>query len=71
MTTKAQILKAIRKNCLECSCGSETDVRECRIVECQLHPFRMGKDPHPGRTFKNPTSGRANIAREAKINGGV
>lgn len=38
-------LKAIRSKCLDCSGGSEKEVRECRITSCSLHPYRMGKRP--------------------------
>ena len=38
-------VKAIRAKCLDCSGGSEKEVRECRIVACSLHPYRMGKRP--------------------------
>lgn len=38
-------LKAIRAKCLDCSGGVMSEVRECRIVSCSLHPYRMGKRP--------------------------
>lgn len=38
-------LKAIRAKCLDCSGGVVSEVRECRIVSCTLHPYRMGKRP--------------------------
>lgn len=38
------ILKAVRKNCLECS-GEVTMVRDCTVTRCPLFPYRMGKDP--------------------------
>lgn len=38
-------MRAIRARCLDCSGGSEKEVRECRIVSCSLHPYRMGKRP--------------------------
>jgi hypothetical protein len=37
--------KAIRKKCLECSCWSIDEVRECPAKDCALYPFRFGKDP--------------------------
>jgi len=39
-------LNAIRKNCLECQCGSLKEVRKCDIDDCPLHPFRFGKNPN-------------------------
>ena len=38
-------LKAIRAKCLDCSAGSDKEVRECRATSCPLHPYRMGKRP--------------------------
>ncbi len=35
-------LVAIRKKCLECSGGDKAEVASCELVECPLHPFRMG-----------------------------
>lgn len=35
--------RAIRFNCLDCSGGSEPEVRECEINLCPLWPFRMGR----------------------------
>lgn len=39
-------IKAIRKNCLDCSGGSISEVRECVILDCTLYPFRLGKNPN-------------------------
>lgn len=38
-------LKPIRRECLACNGGRE-GVRECPSVKCNLHPFRMGKNPN-------------------------
>jgi hypothetical protein len=35
-------LKAIRKKCLDCMCGSAKEVRLCPSTDCPLYPFRMG-----------------------------
>jgi hypothetical protein len=32
--------KAIRLHCLECSGGSAVEVKNCRVVTCQLHHLR-------------------------------
>ena len=44
--SKAEIWKAIRSHCLECS-GSFVDVTSCDgddwVGKCPLHPFRFGK----------------------------
>ena len=42
-------VKAIRAKCIDCCCGSTAEVKECQIVNCPLHPFRMGKNPYRQR----------------------
>ena len=56
MTTKAAILSAIRQKCLDCSCQQPGEVRECPVTECDLWPFRFGRDPDPSprRGFAKP-----------------
>uniref|UniRef100_A0A7V3E844 Uncharacterized protein n=1 Tax=Ignavibacterium album TaxID=591197 RepID=A0A7V3E844_9BACT len=39
-------VKAIRKYCLECSCGSLKEVKNCVCSDCPLYPFRLGKNPN-------------------------
>lgn len=48
--TKGEVLKAIREKCLDCSCDSYTEVKECSIRNCPLYIFRFGKDPKPSRS---------------------
>lgn len=38
-------LKAIRKKCLDCSCFSPKEVRECPCTDCSLYSFRFGHNP--------------------------
>jgi hypothetical protein len=38
-------VQAIRKKCLDCSCGSRSEVRECTLTHCPLYPYRMGRRP--------------------------
>jgi hypothetical protein len=49
MTTKADILQAIRNKCLDCSCHQPREVRECPVSACDLWPYRFGSDPNPGK----------------------
>ena len=42
---KKDIMTAIKAKCLDCCCGQTSDIRECTIVNCPLHHFRLGKDP--------------------------
>ena len=38
-------IKAIRKKCLDCTCGQVIEIRECLVIECALYPYRMGRRP--------------------------
>ncbi len=38
-------IKAIKAKCMDCSCGSFIEVRECTITDCPLYPYRMGHRP--------------------------
>ena len=56
MTTKIDLLKAIRAKCIECSCGSKAEVRLCDRISCPLHTFRFGIDlDSKPKKEKNPT----------------
>ena len=53
------IYKSVRRYCLTCMGWDGTGpkpvkfVRECFKLECDLHPFRMGKNPfHPMSRLK-------------------
>jgi len=39
-------LRAIREKCLDCCCGSSTEVDLCPCEDCSLYPFRYGKNPN-------------------------
>ena len=36
--------KAIRLKCLDCCCGSSTEVRKCPAEDCPLWRYRMGNE---------------------------
>lgn len=42
---KRDVMRAIREKCLDCCCGSATEVKMCEIRDCALYQFRFGKDP--------------------------
>ena len=72
MTTKAEVLQAIRRKCLDCSCFQPAEVRECPLTTCGLWPFRLGRDPDPSssRGFAKPrvyTGGSAEAAHTRAI----
>ncbi len=35
-------MRAIRAKCLDCCCGSSSEVRACTITDCPLYPLRYG-----------------------------
>ena len=35
-------MKAIRQKCLDCSCGSSEEVKNCFAKKCPLYQFRFG-----------------------------
>lgn len=52
MTTKTELLKVIRHQCVTCCNGSLSEVDRCKggkkaneFTTCYLHPFRFGTDP--------------------------
>lgn len=45
MEYKTSPLKAIREKCIECCCGSSTEVKECTAQKCPIYPYRFGKNP--------------------------
>lgn len=63
MTTKSELLKAIRERCLDCSCYQPGEVAHCPAKNCSLWPFRVGRDPNParGRLAKNLASVGSNL----------
>ena len=45
-------LKAMRRKCLDCCCGSPQEVSLCPVKDCALWPYRLGK--HPTRKSSQP-----------------
>lgn len=46
-------MKAIRKKCLECCCGSTNEVDLCTVKECPLYVYRYGKRPKAHEVLKD------------------
>ena len=44
------LLKVIRAKCLDCCCGDRVEVKHCAVIHCDLHPYRMGKNPFSNRS---------------------
>jgi len=38
-------IKAIRRKCIDCCCGSSKTVEKCPVTTCSLYPYRFGKSP--------------------------
>ena len=38
-------MRAIRKKCLDCSCGNSFEVSNCPVTDCPLYEYRTGKKP--------------------------
>lgn len=38
-------VKAIRNKCIDCCCGSKSEVKFCEACDCPIWPFRFGKNP--------------------------
>ena len=38
-------IKAIRKKCLDCTCGQVKEIRLCPVVSCACWSYRFGRRP--------------------------
>ena len=60
--TKLTPMKAIRKKCIDCCCGSKQEVKLCTCEYYPLFPFRMGHRPLDDKfiaeTKKNASQGK-------------
>ena len=39
-------IQAIKAYCLGCMCGSKSEVTLCPVTDCELYPFRLGRNPN-------------------------
>ena len=60
MTTKTQILKAIRAYCIGCSGGSEKEVSHCTVTYCERDNFsrQRGRIIAKGRLLQHLEEGK-------------
>ena len=68
------ILKKIKEKCMDCCSEQIAEVKECPVVKCALHPYRLGKNPfRQKRTMtdeqKKQAGERMKKARDAKKTG--
>jgi len=45
-TTKTELLKVIRRKCMDCVCFQAKEVDLCPSEHCALWPYRFAKDPY-------------------------
>lgn len=55
-------LNAIRSKCLDCSGYSKSEVKNCVILDCPLHPYRLGTNPN--RKGIGNKNGKSNLKRK-------
>ena len=54
-TTVKLMLATVRKHCVECCCGvqfGDDGPAGCTSTECNLYPYRSGKNPKPNPNIK-------------------
>jgi hypothetical protein len=59
-------LRALRERCLDCCCGSASEVRKCSAVTCPSWPFRMGRNPFRKKSVLSPERRQAAAERFAR-----
>jgi hypothetical protein len=65
-------LRAIRRKCLDCCCGSSQEVSLCPVHSCSLHPYRFGKRPGAVKRKATPAQiERLKKARDARLKGQI
>lgn len=42
---KRPLLDAVRANCIACCAGNAAEVRRCRMIQCDMWPYRMATNP--------------------------
>jgi len=47
-------VSAIRRKCLDCTCGLLAEISNCPMVDCALWPYRMGRNPFHARARDEP-----------------
>lgn len=57
--------KAIRAKCLDCCCWQASEVRLCAVMDCPLHPFRMGHNPNINRKGRRDINDKIRTEKNA------
>jgi hypothetical protein len=50
MSSKTDLLRAIRQQCIECMGFKIIEIPLCTSPKCSLYPYRSGKDPMPNKS---------------------
>jgi hypothetical protein len=69
MDQRTNPVKAIREKCLDCCCGAHSEVDKCAITQCQLWPFRYGRNPYRAKrvlTAEQKERARGNLLQGGK-----
>ena len=62
MTTKAELLKMVRRNCIRCMGDQPSLVDGCTCPDCEFFEFRDGTDPRPARKGNRGSFRKGEIA---------
>ncbi len=60
------LLRAIPANCIACAGGNDAEVRRCRLVACDMWPFRMGTNPFHRSTHEYSQEEREAMAERLR-----
>lgn len=56
-------VKAIRAHCIECSDYNAAEVKQCPITNCELYPYRMGRNPSRKGLGGSVVKKKANVSK--------
>jgi len=67
-TFQGSALRAIRLRCIDCSGNSDSEVRACKFgpdhpTPCDLHPFRLGRNPNISHSPERREAAAERLAR--------
>ena len=60
-------IQAIKAKCLDCCCGSRSEVVICPVKDCSLYPFRLGKNPNIAHRTMTDEQRQAAAERLARV----
>jgi len=56
-------MKAIRKHCLMCTCGSPNEIKACPVLSCPLWELRLGFTKYSQKAKNNPFLNKDNFLK--------